>query len=317
MGQILIEDFIQFITTTLKYFKPVALGMALSFLTIDLVLTYINGEQDFFKTLPAKTLKYGFFLWIIIEYNQIILKTIINGAIQMGNYATGNTSTDLLVSPFQFFFDLLALVTPFFAGAGTVITGLDLAGIESIPIAFNFLLLGIFLTAMGISLEIILTVIEYYLIAICAILLMPFGLWSKTNNFAMRGLSSLFGQSFKILLFTMLLNFLEIQWTRFLTAPFTLNIYSLVTSLFNLIILYFLIKRVSAIAGALLGGTGISSTGSSALLAGFAMGAYGKVGGILRDSYNDVGGFSGLKDRVTETYKNATTGVDDENNILS
>ncbi len=80
---------------------------------IDIVYTFMWGEVDAFKTLVAKMLRYSFFFWLILEYKTIVMNWFINGAIQLGNYAVGSTSIDLLVSPFKFFFDFLIVLAPF------------------------------------------------------------------------------------------------------------------------------------------------------------------------------------------------------------
>ena len=319
----ILNDIIEFLISILPHFKTVALFLAFCLIQIDLVLTFINGEADIFKILPIKLLKWGFFLTIITKYNWF-LENMINGSIQLGNYAlTGTNSTDLLVSPLSFFADLLTLMVPLFSAGGTGALALDVAGIESIPTVLMFLLVGLLLTALLMSLEMILIVVEYYLIGICAILLIPFGVFDKTKNFAMRGISAMFAQSFKILMFTLLLNFIDKQWGKMLLNGLFLNILSLGGNLLTLILLYMLIKRVSAISGALMGGTGVSSTGSSAMLAGYTMSSFGAAGGIIKSEFSKAGGFGAMMSKfgggsgssgenAAMAYKN-TTGTGGEN----
>lgn len=312
----ILEDIIKFLTGTLPAFKTVALVVAFCLIQIDLVLTFVTGEADIFKILPIKGLKWGFYLTIIYQYNWF-LENIINGAIQVANYGVyKSTSVDLLVSPFKFLGDTLAAFSPLF-GTGTAgAIALDLAGIESIPTLLMFIVGGILFTAMLMALEIILIVIEYYLIGICGVLLIPFGCFAKTQNFAMRAISALLGQSFKILMFTVLLNFLEKEWNKIIFAAITLNILSLGGIIVRFVILYMLLKRVSAISSALMGGTGVSSTGSSAMLAGFAASSYMSAGSIIKSEFSKAGGFAGMMGRfrgntteeqkAIESYKNAT-----------
>ncbi|MEG2609402.1 MAG: type IV secretion system protein [Bacilli bacterium] len=315
MAELLLESIIDFLTNSLKFFKPVALSLAVSFMTIDLVLSFANSDVDFFKLIIPKTLTYGFFLTIILTYDTWILENIINGAIQLGNYgADGATTTSLRVTPLGFFMDIMFLLTPLFTAGGTGVIALDLAGIESIPMSLCMFGLGLLIMALLLALEIIMVVVEYYLIGICAILLMPFGMWSKTKSFAMRGISALFAQAFKVLMFTLLLNFLEIQWQKIVEAGLVLNIFSLGSSLFSVVILYMLVKRVSAISSALIGGTGVGSTGSSMALAGFASASFGTAGSMMKSEYSKMGGMSGLKEKfgfggsggTADAYKDAT-----------
>lgn len=312
----ILQDIIQFITSVLPVFKSVALVIAFGLIQIDLVLTFVNGEADIFKILPIKILFWGFFLTIIFEYSWI-LNTIINGAIQLGNYGVfKNTSTNLLVSPFAFLGELATTLIPIL----TVTTGgalaLDFAGIESIPTMLMFLIGGLILTTILMSLEIILVVVEYYFIGICAILLIPFGCFDKTRSFSIRGISALIAQSFKVLIFTLLINFVDKQWNKFILKGITLDIVSLSLSLINIMLLYFLVKRVSAITSALMGGGAVFSSGSSATLAGLAGSAFVTAGSIMKSEFSKVGGFSGVMSRfrgggnseqkAIESYKNAT-----------
>lgn len=316
MAELLLESIIDFLTNSLKFFKPVSLSLAVSFMTIDLVLSFANSDVDFFKLIIPKTLTYGFFLTIILTYDTWILENIINGAIQLGNYgADGSTTTSLRVTPLGFFMDIMFLLTPLFTAGGTGVIALDLAGIESIPMSLCMFGLGLLIMALLLALEIIMVVVEYYLIGICAILLMPFGMWSKTKSFAMRGISALFAQAFKVLMFTLLLNFLEIQWRKIVEAGLVLNIFSLGSSLFSVVILYMLVKRVSAISSALIGGTGVGSTGSSMAMAGFASASFGTATSMVKSEYSKMGGFQGMKNKfgfgggsggTADAYKDAT-----------
>lgn len=312
----LLESIIIFLTTSLKYFKPVALSLAVSFMTIDLVLSFANSDVDFFKLIIPKTLTYGFFLTVILTYDTWILENIINGAIQLGNYgAGGSTATSLKVTPLSFFTDMMFLLTPLFTGGGVGAIALDIAGIESIPMSLCMFALGLLVMALLLALEIIMVIVEYYLMGICAILLIPFGMWSKTKSFAMRGISALFAQAFKVLMFTLLLNFLDIQWRKIVGATLTLNIFSLGTSLFIVVILYMLVKRVSAISSALIGGTGVGSTGSSIAMAGLIGSSFGTATSMAKSEYSKMGGFQGMKnkfgfgggsDSTADAYKDAT-----------
>lgn len=316
VAELLLESIIKFLTNTLSYFKPFALSMAVFFMTIDLVFSFANSDVDFFKLIIPKTLMYSVFLTIILTYDTWILDNIINGAIQLGNYgADGSKATSLRVTPLSFFTDILVLLSPFFSAGGVGVIGLDLAGIESIPIALTMYGLGILILAMLLALEIIMVVVEYYLMGICAIILMPFGMWKQTKSFAMRGISALFAQAFKVLMFTLLLNFIEIQWIELIKAGLVFNLVSITSAFFSIFILYMLVKRVSAISSALIGGTGVGSTGSSMAMAGFASASFGTAGSMIKSEYSKMGGFQGMKDKfgfgggsggTVDAYKDAT-----------
>ena len=319
----IVNEIIQFLTSALIPFTTVALVIAFCLIQIDLVLTFINGEADIFKILPIKLLISGFFLTMIYKYNWV-LDIIINGAIQLGNYgATNNTSTNLLISPFEFLGDLVNALTPLLGATSVGALGLDFAGIESVPTMLMFFVAGLVGLALLMSLEMMLVVIEYYFVGICAILLLPFGCFDKTRSFAMRGISAIFAQSFKILIFTLLVHFVEKQWRSAVLNGITLDFIGLIQGLIGVALFYFLISRISAMTNALLGGTAISSGGSSAMLASFTWGAFGNAGSILKSEFSKAGGFSGMMNKfrngndngtkALESYKNATSGGQIEN----
>mgnify|MGYP005886718453 CR=1 FL=1 len=297
----ILKDIIDFLTKALKYFQPFALSMGAMLAVIDIVYTFMWGEVDAFKTLVAKMLRYSFFFWLILEYKTIVMNWFINGAIQLGNYAVGNTSIDLLVSPFKFFFDFLIVLAPFVGGGGVGMVVLDKIGIESVPVILGLVILGMLTAVIMLSLEIILVVVEYYLMAVCGILLLPFGMFSETKSFAMRALSGLFAQSFKIIMFIMVLNFLEDRWNQLFIEAVTFDFIALTSVLFQLLILFMLLKRVNAISSALISGSSVSSGAPSVAMAGLTAMAFNKAGGILKDSYSKAGGFSGMKDRFSSS----------------
>ena len=317
----IVNEIIKFLTSALVPFTTVSLVLAFCLIQIDLVLTFVNGEADIFKILPIKILISGFFLTLIYKYSWV-LDNIINGAIQLGNYgAMNSTSTNLLISPFSFLGDLVSVLTPLIGLTGSGAIALDVAGVESVPIMLMFFVAGLVGLAIMMCLEIMLVVVEYYFVGICAILLLPFGCFDKTRSFAMRGISAIFAQSFKVLIFTLLINFIEKQWNSVVINTITLDFVGLIQGLIGVALFYFLVSRVNAMTNALIGGTSVSSSGSSVMLAGFTWGAFSNASSILKSEFSKAGGFSGMMSKfkagasdtkALESYKKATGGGDSE-----
>ncbi len=113
----------------------------------------------------------------------------------------------------------------------------------------------------------------------------------------MRALSGLFAQSFKIIMFIMVLNFLEDRWNQLFIEALTFDFIALTSVLFQLLILFMLLKRVNAISSALISGSSVSSGAPRWQWLDLQRWRFNKAGGILKDSYSKAGGFSGMKDR--------------------
>lgn len=311
----IIQELLTHIATALNFLQPAMLGIIGSLMVLDLVLHYMFNQEDIFLTLIKKILIYGFFLWLIQDYDNVVLKQFLNGCIEIGNKTVGLNSIKLVVSPLYFFLRILSLTAPAFAIGTAGAVALDtLLQLESIPIALMFLVIGMFASALLLSYEIGMMLVEFYSVAVYAIVLLPFGVFKKTRFLAEKALGAVFGQGIKVMIMTSLLNFFDKAWKNYVeTSLSAFNILSwkeMVVSIFVIIFLWGTIKRVPAIVHALLSGSASMGSSGNAVIGGIAGASFGAGLNIARESYNQVGGLKGMysafRNKSSSGYNDAT-----------
>ena len=311
----IIQELLTHISKALAFLQPAMLGIIGSLMVLDLVLHYMFNQEDIFLTLIKKILIYGFFLWLIQDYDNVVLRQFLNGCIEIGNRTVGLNSVKLVVSPLYFFLRTLSLTAPAFAIGTTGAVALDtLLQLESIPIALMFLLIGMFLSALLLSYEIGMMLVEFYSVAVYAIVLLPFGVFKKTRFLAEKALGAIFGQGIKVMIMTSLLNFFDKAWKNYietsLSAFSILSWKEMVVSIFVIIFLWGTIKRVPAIVHALLSGSASMGSSGNAVIGGIAGASFGAGLNIMRESYNQAGGLKGMysafRNKNSSGYNDAT-----------
>lgn len=275
--------------------------MCATLATLDIIITmFFNkdaGGEDVFETLYKKMFVYTFSYMLISNYSEIVDK-VFKASIQLGNLATGyGASTSLPVTPGELYGKFLLLISPIFAGL-VLSAGLDMAGIESVPIGIVLMSFGIGIGIILTCLEITITFVKFYLLTAIAILLMPFGAFSKTKDIAMKGLHSIFAQAVEVIITVILVN----TYGRF--SSFSKDITDLVEkpigllNVFGVVLLfYLLIKKVPMMVSTLLSGSigdlgitgGASAAGAKAMSSGARM-----VGSGMSGSTSGAGADSGL-----------------------
>lgn len=257
----------------IKNLNPTVMSLLGSFLTIDLVLSFLFDESDglnIFIKLMKKILYYGFFIWIIQDYSKIVFEYLMGGAIQLGNVAAGKgASTEIsmdLISKFGL--DIGDLVGSFAMGTSALL--LDLSGIESGTTILLGGVMGYLLFFMMLYVQILVVFVKFYLIAGYAFLLMPFGVFEKTKDITLKALNGLFSQAIEIYVLVVILNLAGdyIDGTFNETVGKALDGYDAIkegifTKWAILIFLFLLINKAGSIASSLLAGA-IASVGIGA-----------------------------------------------------
>lgn len=277
-------------------------AMFYSFIMIDLVLSMLFNKDDgleIFMTLIKKILLYGFFGWMILHYQKIVMTQILTGFIQLGNVASGmGHSKQVLFS----ITDMLKKLEPILSGTifatGGVIAAIDFALVESIPIGIVFTLLGIVFFVVMTILEIVITFIKFYLVAGFAFIFMPFGVFSKTRDIAMKGLHGIFAMGIEIMVLVTIVNLTFRSIPQFGMDKDNLTMGGAMMYFVSSIFFFFLIKRVPSIVSTLLSGS-ISGLGMTSSGQGVAMGMMATGGSAMKS------GIQSMKENYS-AYKNAT-----------
>lgn len=196
--------------TMITNFKPYVLSLLYTLCMLDLILNVsfglLEAKENPFVKLAFSVFKYAFIGYIVNNYKEVLV-TIIGGGIQLGNIALGkgsNTyfSTDL----FQFLYKFIHFASGVFLIVGGIATGVDIAFIESLPMA-SVLLLGALLTFLFWSLvSLVIQIGKVFLVSAFAYPLIVFTVFSKTKDIGMKALSAVVSSGIYIYVVTTLLN---------------------------------------------------------------------------------------------------------------
>jgi P-type conjugative transfer protein trbL len=118
--------------------------------------------------------------------------------------------------------------------------------------------------------QILVIFVKFYLVSGFAYILMPFGVFSKTKDIALKGLNGLFSQAIEIFVLVVILNlaasFQNGDWAKIMNLPMD-TLESIKENLFTkfaiLVFLFLLINKAGSIASAILAGS-IASIGIGA-----------------------------------------------------
>lgn len=150
-------------------------------IVIDLILAVVLNlsDGDHMRTLVSKVLKYGFFIWIVMDY-KTFTNVILNTFEMIGLKAGGGSITNAMLSdPSNIATYGIWVTEPIFdfinnLGAVDVLKNLHkviIAGWTGIVIMLCYFIIGI---------QIFITYLEFYLIATLALILLPFGVNRRT-----------------------------------------------------------------------------------------------------------------------------------------
>lgn len=302
-----IGEFKNLSTSIINNLTPTVKSMLYIFLMLDLTLSMLFNEDDgmgIFITLMKKILLYGFFIWLITKYGYII-KTVLDGFIQLGNLASiGVASKSLETSPGVVFSLVMSKITPIFLTVSAGALAMDLALIESLPITLFLLGSSLGIVAGLIALEIVIIFIKFYLTTALAFVLMPFGVFSKTREVATKGLHSLLSQGVEIMVAVIIINFFNKYIENFLILDSIddKNPIGLINNLVIVIFFFLLITRIPIIVSTLL-------TGSISNLSLTDSGIRNASGNLNRGNIGKAGSeIKNMGEKVYSAYKKATGG---------
>ena len=186
-----------------KYIAPLtsaAKSLFYYLIIIDLVLAFILNfrNTDYFQLLVIKILKYGFVYWVIIDYREIV-NWLLSGFIWIG-VAGGSQATpgiSLISDPTQFTNVAIRLAGGIFAN--TVLIAIPVLG--QLYMFFGIL---IFLAIVSIAVNFLVTFLEFYILAILSLALVPFGANKYTAWAAQKVGNAMFAFGIKIMILSFL-----------------------------------------------------------------------------------------------------------------
>lgn len=263
----------QYSEMMIKNLNSTVMSLLMSFMIIDLVLSFLYDESkdmDIFMKLMKKVLYYSFFVWLIQGYNEIIFKTLMGGAIQLANVASGKgSSTTLDVDMIaQFGADAGDVTAVFGASIGAAF--LDWFGVESVATVIMFGAMGYIIFFIMLYVQILTVFAKFYLISAYSYILIPFGVFNKTQDIALKAINGLFSQAIEIFVLVVILNLASEFMIGTFAPTMALKLdgvqaikENLFTKLAVLTFIFFLINKAGSIASAMLSGA-IASLGIGA-----------------------------------------------------
>lgn len=148
---------------------------------IDLLLAVLLNlsDGDHMKTLITKILKYGFFIWLVMDYRNLA-QVVLDSFKMIGLKAGGGAITSILFNdPSNIASHGIWVTEPIFEFINNM-SGIDvminlpkiaIAGLSGLIIMLCFFVIGI---------QIFITYLEFYIVAVLALILLPFGVNKHT-----------------------------------------------------------------------------------------------------------------------------------------
>ena len=172
----LFENFTSAFTNALGFIHGDAKWLLGVLIIIDLLLAVLLNlsDGDHMKTLITKILKYGFFIWLVMDYKSFT-NVILNSFETIGLKAGGGGITNAMLSdPSALADEGIMLTSPIFDHIYNL-SAMDMmknlpdvifTGLMGLLIIFSFFIIGI---------QIFITYLEFYVVAALALILLPFG----------------------------------------------------------------------------------------------------------------------------------------------
>lgn len=249
--------------------QPTALKICVSLIIIDLTMSALASvEEDVFSMLWKKIIKYGFYLYMIKNWASLT-GYVRSGFIWIGNKATGTASTELIVNPESIISKGLSNLTMFLAGDALVALATFISN-PALAITAVVLALTIIVGLMFMGIEIMLVLVEFYLVTGFGIMLIPFGVHKSTSFIAQRAFNGIISSGIKLSVISLVYNVcFKVLDERTIDMG---DVTSLVTYATTLLLCIFIARQASTIATAVMSGGGGMTGEQASNMAKQAMG---------------------------------------------
>lgn len=185
-----------------------ALKLIAVLMGIDLLMAMLmhrdDGEQ--IKTLISKVLRYGFFFWIVNDFqwivNEVLLGFKLAGSLA-GSYS-GGISDELLADPALLISYGLGQSTTYLNGIFKMVGTGGSATLANQPLVLGglFIWMAIVYAFINVAMTIIITLLEFYMTATLALMLIPFGVYEKLAHIGENALKAIIGQGVRVMVVT-------------------------------------------------------------------------------------------------------------------
>lgn len=239
-----------------------------SLIVLDLLLAIVLNlsDGDHMKTLVKKTLKYGVFIGIVVFYKEIVNVVLLSFEAVGLKAGGGSISSAVLNDPSEIAAYGIWVTEPIFEFISQLSTievlknlhKIIFTGLTGLMIMLCFFIIGI---------QIFITYLEFYIVAVLALILVPFGSFKHTSFLGEKAISAVisFGIKLMVLAFVASVAIPLVKAWSIPDNPTNSQIFSL---LLGSMALTFLAWHAPGMASSLLSGSPSLSAGSAA---GFAL----------------------------------------------
>ena len=235
---------------------------------IDLLLAVLLNlsDGDHMKTLISKILRYGLFIWIVVDYKNLT-NIVLNSFEMIGLKAGGGAvSTALLSDPSEIAAYGIWVTEPIFEFIDNLGAIDTLKNLHQIMIA-GFTGLIIMLCFFIIGIQIFITYLEFYIVAALALILIPFGVNKHTAFLGEKAIGAVLSFGIKLMVLAFIAS-IAIPLVKTWSLPVDPSNKQIFCLLLGSLAITFLAWHAPGVAAGLLSGSP-SLTGGSA--AGFAL----------------------------------------------
>jgi type IV secretion system protein TrbL len=294
-------------------------------IAITALLTWVWGDwEGMIRGLIAKILIIGFVMLLVKNW-QTYTDDVGGGLTSLGLLAGGNSvsAASFLTNPTSIVHTGFLLCKQICAQADAVDSGA--LGIKNLPdkLIYGLAAIGVFLAYLVISLQVLVTFLEFKIINLAALIFVPFSVWQKTEFLSQRAIAFMFSSGIKLLVMALIVS-IGLTFTVQLTVNSTPNMENALAILSGAVMLMALALEVPKLAMSLIQSAPQLSSGSAALgagaiggvvggagvLAGRTLGQIGQTGGTITQRATNNVGASG----VEQMKRAAAAGGADANN---
>jgi type IV secretion system protein TrbL len=210
------------------FLKPYALALMATLATIDMAVKHLfKLDQDHFQVLIKNIFKYGFFLWLILIYPEL-MSMILDSFVQIGLIAgAGNMAPSELVNPASIMekgytvmnniYHVIDMSNVSPDSSGNVdpsdVTGNTLKMFFGSNSSTNMLTMSFFqnlgmltyLAFMIMGAQIFLTYLEFNIVGALGIILLPFNVLKSTEHIGRKAIDAIVNTGIKIMVLTFIL----------------------------------------------------------------------------------------------------------------
>jgi type IV secretion system protein TrbL len=268
---------------------------------IDLVLAILMNldDADHLKTLIKKILKYGFFIWLVVDWANLA-NIVLNSFSTIGLKAGGGgLSPAFMTDPSMT------------AGKGIYVAGPILDFISTLTGAMDTMLnlpkivimgvtaVGIILCFFIIGIQIFLTYLEFYIVATLALILIPFGVFKHTAFLSEKAIGAVLGFGIKLMVLSFIASAVIPVVNSWVVPAVPTYDQCFCTLLGSLAIAFLAWSVPGMVSGLLMGHPSLTGGGA----AGFALAGAAIAGNMGSRGHNMVNNLTGAKGRAAQ--KNA------------